>query len=503
MQSPLPVFKARPSAGPQQHRNAGGQGGPVPAAMGEGAHAARPGLRDGLTAPAARFPMRYSILSFDLDGTLVDSAAEIAAAANATLLEFEVPQRPLAQITGLIGRGTRELMLKLLEQTLMERPLRAAQLPVDEVLARFAHHYAATAGSSAAPYPGCRETLTRLRSGGVRLACVTNKEERFAARVLQATGLDDCFELLVGGDSLAHKKPHPSVLAHVLAAGSAAGRRTPRMSATRASTSRPRAAPASPPGPCPGATTAARRSRPRRRSASSTACRRSPPSCWPRTAPRPARADSPAPARVNRNLRTVARRRRPRANTALAQRKPSVRVAPRAARRVSGTSGRAEQMSDEFVRQGELTELSSYPEWAQEMVHSCAETRQRVASHELFHRMRDDALDREQTYAFLVGVWPVIEQFPQYMAQNLLKVQYGRTRGHDLARRYLIRDIRVEQNHADHWINGRWPAASSATTCSTAPCRWRRMRSATGAGTPASATRWPRRWPRPTTPSRA
>ena len=160
--------------------------------------------------------MRYSIISFDLDGTLVDTAAEIAAAANATLADFEVPQRPLAQITALIGRGTRELMLKLLEQTLIERPLRAARLPVDEVLARFAHHYAATAGSSAAPYPDCRETLTRLRSGGVRLACVTNKEQRFAARVLQTTGLGDCFELLVGGDSLAHKKPHPSVLAHVL-----------------------------------------------------------------------------------------------------------------------------------------------------------------------------------------------------------------------------------------------------------------------------------------------
>jgi len=161
--------------------------------------------------------MRYSILSFDLDGTLVDTAAEIAAAANATLAEFEVPQRPLAQITALIGHGTRELMLKLLEQTLIERPLRAAQLPVTEVLARFAHHYAATAGSSASAYPGCRETLTQLRAGGVRLACVTNKEERFAARVLQSTGLDDCFELLVGGDSLAHKKPHPGVLAHVLA----------------------------------------------------------------------------------------------------------------------------------------------------------------------------------------------------------------------------------------------------------------------------------------------
>jgi pyrroloquinoline quinone (PQQ) biosynthesis protein C len=115
-------------------------------------------------------------------------------------------------------------------------------------------------------------------------------------------------------------------------------------------------------------------------------------------------------------------------------------------------------MSDEFIRAGELTELASYPAWAQEMVHSCAESRERVAAHELFHRMRDNALDAEQTYAFLVGVWTVIEQFPQYMAQNLLKVQYGRTRGHDLARRYLIRNIRVEQNHADHWVE--WAMAS-------------------------------------------
>lgn len=109
-------------------------------------------------------------------------------------------------------------------------------------------------------------------------------------------------------------------------------------------------------------------------------------------------------------------------------------------------------MSDHFVRQGELTDLRSYPAWAQHMVETCALARERVALHELFHRMRDARLDERQTYTFLVGVWPVIEQFPQYMAQNLLKVQYGRTRGHDLARRYLIRNIRIEQNHADHWL---------------------------------------------------
>ena len=118
-------------------------------------------------------------------------------------------------------------------------------------------------------------------------------------------------------------------------------------------------------------------------------------------------------------------------------------------------------MSDEFTRQGELTDIRSYPAWAQDMVHSCAETRQRVASHELFHRMRDNHLEPHQAYTFLVGVWPVIEQFPQYMSQNLLKVQYSRTRGHDAARRYLIRNIRVEQNHADHWLE--WALASGVS----------------------------------------
>ncbi|HEU4460475.1 MAG TPA: iron-containing redox enzyme family protein [Methylibium sp.] len=115
-------------------------------------------------------------------------------------------------------------------------------------------------------------------------------------------------------------------------------------------------------------------------------------------------------------------------------------------------------ISDEFIRTGDLQDIASYPAWAQDMVGSCADARERVANHALFHHMRDAELDASQASTFLVGVWPVIEQFPQYMAQNLLKVQFGRTRGHDEARRYLIRNIRVEQNHADHWLE--WALAS-------------------------------------------
>jgi phosphoglycolate phosphatase len=161
--------------------------------------------------------MRYAVLTFDLDGTLADTAGEIAAAANLTLAEFDVPPQPQALIARLIGGGTRELMLRLLAHVLLERPLRAARLPVDEVIARFEHHYASTAGTTVRPYAGCRDMLQRLRDGGVRLACITNKEARFARQVLHVTRLDAYFELLVAGDTLAHKKPHREVIDHVVA----------------------------------------------------------------------------------------------------------------------------------------------------------------------------------------------------------------------------------------------------------------------------------------------
>ncbi|HSI52797.1 TenA family transcriptional regulator [Ideonella sp.] len=108
-------------------------------------------------------------------------------------------------------------------------------------------------------------------------------------------------------------------------------------------------------------------------------------------------------------------------------------------------------MNNEFALQGALTDIRSYPDWVQDLVAECEPTRLGVTRHELFRLMRDACLAPGQTRNFLAGIWPVIEQFPQYMALNLLKVALGRVRGHDQARRYLIRNIRVEQNHADHW----------------------------------------------------
>ena len=112
----------------------------------------------------------------------------------------------------------------------------------------------------------------------------------------------------------------------------------------------------------------------------------------------------------------------------------------------------------QFVRTGPLMDVTSYPEWTQEMVYHCDRYKSLVVDHELFTCMKEARLDHATHKAFLSGGWPVIEQFPQYMAMNLLKIRYGQHPGQDMARRYLIRNIRVEQNHADHWYN--WATAS-------------------------------------------
>lgn len=110
------------------------------------------------------------------------------------------------------------------------------------------------------------------------------------------------------------------------------------------------------------------------------------------------------------------------------------------------------EMNQSFELAGPLTSLSSYPSWMQDIVAECAAGKEKCVTHELFQLMRVAELDQNSTANFLIGIWPVIERFPGYMALSLLKTRFGRSPADDLARRWLVRNIRVEQNHAEYWL---------------------------------------------------
>jgi len=161
--------------------------------------------------------MAFGIVSFDLDGTLIDTATEIAEATNRALAAHGIARRPVAEITQLIGAGTRELMLRLLARVFQEQPALQRQVRTDEVLDSFDAHYAHTTGTTSVAYAGAHEALARLKAAGLRLACTTNKEFRHARRLLDKRDMGRCFNLVIGGDSLPFKKPDARVLGHVVA----------------------------------------------------------------------------------------------------------------------------------------------------------------------------------------------------------------------------------------------------------------------------------------------
>jgi pyrroloquinoline quinone (PQQ) biosynthesis protein C len=105
-----------------------------------------------------------------------------------------------------------------------------------------------------------------------------------------------------------------------------------------------------------------------------------------------------------------------------------------------------------FQRIGALKDLSSYPLWLQHVVRDTHADKMRIVDHELFALMRDARLPNSAMRRFLMGAWPTIQNFPQFMAMSLQKLNAGDGLGEDMARRYLIHNIRVEQKHAEHWV---------------------------------------------------
>ena len=153
--------------------------------------------------------MRLQSVTFDLDGTLVDSIPDLAAACHAMLAELGLPARSDEDIRCFVGKG----MAVLVERCLTwEAPPSAVLL--DAAIAAFRRHYAEENGRASTVYPGVVAGLEAFQSQGLRLGVVTNKPAAFTHPLLERMGLADYFPVVVSGDTLAFKKPRPEPLLH-------------------------------------------------------------------------------------------------------------------------------------------------------------------------------------------------------------------------------------------------------------------------------------------------
>ncbi|MEK7361822.1 MAG: phosphoglycolate phosphatase [Pseudomonadota bacterium] len=150
----------------------------------------------------------------DLDGTLLDTVPDIAAATQRMLAALGLPACTQNEIRNFIGKGIPTLVQRCLQAS--AGGVRAGAQEA-EALAMFEAFYFEESGRRSAVYPGVLEGLAQFRAMQLRLACVTNKVARFTLPLLEKTGLAPWFELVVSGDSLARKKPDPMQLAHICA----------------------------------------------------------------------------------------------------------------------------------------------------------------------------------------------------------------------------------------------------------------------------------------------
>jgi phosphoglycolate phosphatase len=153
----------------------------------------------------------WKAVLFDLDGTLVETAPEIADAVNDTLAHLGHSPAPQRLVDGWIGHGTGELLIQALAWS---RACTAAQVRLGADLAGirdvFNQYYRSRCGTRSRLYPDVRETLAALRARGCRLGLVTNKEGRYTEIVLRAHKLLPMFDRVIAGDSLPTKKPDPA-----------------------------------------------------------------------------------------------------------------------------------------------------------------------------------------------------------------------------------------------------------------------------------------------------
>ena len=151
----------------------------------------------------------FAIVGFDLDGTLLDTSGDLAAAANHALASAGRRMLAVEQVRPMIGGGSRHMLAQALAAT-----GGCTDAELDELLPRLLDYYAAHIAVESRPFPGCGDALDALAARGATLAVVTNKLERLAAKLLDEVGLLPRFSAVIGGDTLGdgRGKPKPDLL---------------------------------------------------------------------------------------------------------------------------------------------------------------------------------------------------------------------------------------------------------------------------------------------------
>jgi phosphoglycolate phosphatase len=157
------------------------------------------------------FPISIKAVVIDLDGTLLDTAPDLADAAMAMAEDLGLPPITLDEVKTYIGNGVSRLVKRVMTRDMHADPAPEAfakALPIYE------KHYANWVSRKSRPFPGVVDGLQALKGMGLHVACITNKAERFTHPLLKDTGLFQFFELILSGDSLPEKKPSPLPLLH-------------------------------------------------------------------------------------------------------------------------------------------------------------------------------------------------------------------------------------------------------------------------------------------------
>ncbi len=188
--------------------------------------------------------MRFRLLTFDWDGTLMDSAGRIVSSMEAAVRDAGLPPLGEARIREIIGLGLEEAVARLFPGLDRET--------LEGVMARYRHHYLVADATPEVLFPGVRETLEALKGEGYLLAVATGKSRRGLERSLRATGLEGFFHATrCAGE--APSKPHPGMLLDIMAALGVSPSRTLMVGDTEYDLQMARAAGAQALGVCYGA----------------------------------------------------------------------------------------------------------------------------------------------------------------------------------------------------------------------------------------------------------